>query len=546
MAQNTAPQPSAASPAAPPALPESWLRERSSPLCPPAAATVAECFYRQALRSPDTLIMADATPRFWSFRDALLSVHALSRKLRREPGKHLAIMLPASPQVALCYLAALFAGKIPVMINWSTGRRNIEASMLFLGIRRILTARALTRKIQDLGLESLLPNCFFLEDLASPPGPLARRAAQALLRLFPRLFRPRGVADTAVILFTSGSENTPKAVPLSHENILANIRDFYDLLRFMDSDRMIGILPPFHSFGLTVTILLPLCLGLRTVYHPSPMETKTIARMIEQFRVTVLIGTPTFLSGIIRASARIEMLSSLRITVSGAEHLPESLAELVRTKLPGMKLLEGYGVTECSPVISVNPVDSPVPGSIGRLQPSLEMRIVHPDTGVPVPTGHPGILLVRGPSVFSGYLNPDAANPFVELEGKRWYRTGDMVRCEANGRLFFCGRLRRFVKMGGEMISLPAIEQVLEPHFVDTSRPGPFLAVAATEALPPVITLFTVAPADRTQVNQFIRQGGLSPLHHIKKHIQLDAIPMLGNGKTDYQKLKALLAASPD
>jgi long-chain-fatty-acid--[acyl-carrier-protein] ligase len=349
-------------------------------------------------------------------------------------------------------------------------------------------------------------------------------------------------------LFTSGSEALPKAVPLTHENILANVRDIVALDLIRRDDRLLGILPPFHSFGLTVTTVLPLCLGAPVAHHPDPTEAPTLARIIEAYRATIMVGTPTFLDAIARAANR-EQLESLRLAVTGAEKCPERTYDRLASVQPDMEVLEGYGVTECSPIVSVGRPGRSRRGTIGEPLASVQWAIVDAETlSRRVEPGSQGMLLVRGPSVFGGYMHHDGPSPFAPFEGSQWYRTGDLVVEEPGGVLRFAGRLKRFVKMGGEMISLPAIEAVLagrfEPEPAEPTKPaGPTLAVEAAGQEGQVeIVLFTTQPLDRETVNRAIREAGLSPLHNIRRVIQIDEMPLLGTGKTDYRALKKLLA----
>ena len=350
-----------------------------------------------------------------------------------------------------------------------------------------------------------------------------------------------GAWNQTIVLFTSGSESLPKAVPLTHANILANLNDLCRVFEFRHDDRLIGMLPPFHSFGLVITTVLPLLAGVPVVYHPNPTEGATLARLIKAYRVTLLVGTPTFLNGIVRA-VKADELDSLRAVISGAEKCPENLYEMVMRLWPHVSVVEGYGITECSPVVSVNDVTAPQPGTIGKVLPSVEQAIVDVTGGRRVERGQPGLLLVRGPSIFAGYLNFEGASPFVEFEGRTWYRTGDLVTEAADGVLTFAGRLKRFVKLGGEMISLPAIEEILNRHYVQATDDGPVLAVEATPVeLNPELVLFTIRELAREEVNQCLREAGLSALYNIRTIVKLAAIPVLGTGKTDYRALKERL-----
>ena len=271
-----------------------------------------------------------------------------------------------------------------------------------------------------------------------------------------------------------------------------------------------------------------------------------LVRIAEAYKATLLIGTPTFLSGMVRASTAGQM-ASLRLAVAGGEKCPPRVYEALSAACPGLTVLEGYGVTETSPIISVNDPADPRPGTIGKVLASFEHAIVDVDTGEGSEPGRPGMLLVRGPSVFGGYLHYEGESPFVEFDGKPWYRTGDLVREEPDGVLVFSGRLKRFVKLGGEMISLPAVEEVLAERYAAEAdeQEGPVLAVEATpNEESPELVLFTTQRLEREEVNACIREAGLSALHNIRKVVQVEEIPVLGTGKTNYRELKAQLEES--
>ncbi len=522
-----------------------WFRGDSpADLLLPKSITVTEAFLRKAEARPGEAIVADRISGVKTYRQVVIAVMILQRKFRHIDTPALGIMLPASVSASLCYLATLFAGKTPVMLNWTVGPAHMQHCLKTAGVTHVVTARALMDKLRDQGIDltSLDIEWIYLEELRTQLTIADKlRALIAGYTSWSSLARTK-VNRTAAILFTSGSEANPKAVPLSHANILANLKDFNSMLSFRENDRLLAMLPPFHSLGLAGNIIMPLCLGLKTTYHANPTEGGILARLIEQYKSTLLIGTPTFVNGIIR-SAGPGQLSSLRLLFTGAEKCPEYLYDQVRKELPGAVLCEGYGITECSPVVSVNTPDNPVPGTIGRLLPGMEHAIVNPDTMDAVETGRQGLLLVRGANVFSGYLGIEHSSPFVVFNDKSWYNTGDLVRQDINGVLTFCGRMKRFIKLGGEMISLPAIEAVLQLHFAAAEDGSPALAVEATDDdSHPEVVLFTTFSIEREEVNACIRRAGLSALHNIRRLIRIDAIPVLGTGKINYRRLKTALA----
>lgn len=523
-------------------IPAGWFDAHRVPVMLPEGRTLTEVFLAQARRGPNRVAIADQFSGVKTYRDMMTAILVLKPEIERLEGRYIGIMLPASAGAGILYFAALFAGKIPVMINWTLGVRTLVHALQLLDMRHILTARALVQKLEMQGGEfgAIADRFLFLESWRRTFS--WRRKLAAVFRSWTSwaTLDAARMPETAVVLFTSGSESLPKAVPLTHANLLANMRDCLSVINLRASDRFLGILPPFHSFGINVTMAFPLCTGIPMVYHPMPTEGGLLARLIKAYQITVLAGTPTFLNGILRAASG-NALATLRIVISGAEKCPAAVHTALAQKAPGAIIWEGYGITECSPVVSIN--DGYAPGTIGKILPSLHHAIVHPETGRRVAPGQTGILLLRGPSIFGGYLNYAGPSPFVELEGETWYRTGDLISEDAEGVLTFAGRLKRFVKLGGEMISLPAIEDVLVRHFADATAEGPVLAVEATPSdTAPELVLFTMQPIARETANEALRTAGLSPLHNIRAVRVVETIPTLGTGKTNYRALKTMLA----
>lgn len=535
----------------------------------PAAPHLPLAILRQARRAPASLMLADAGGAL-NWREFWLRSLALALLLRRRCAgqNRVGVMLPASSAAAMSWLAVLLAGKTPVMLNWTTGPANFRHCMRLAEVRTVVTARRLLERLDGQGFDGAAATradarWFCLEDAATAIPWRLRLAALLRSRLallgWERAALPARISRTAAVLFTSGSEAAPKGVPLSHANILANCRDIAEVLAISPHDRMLGMLPPFHSLGLTGNIVLPLCFGLPVVFHPNPTEAARLNRLCRRWRPTLTVAPPTFLDGMLRQAAPGDLVS-LRLGFVGAEACPGRVYEAFAEQSGGT-LCEGYGVTECAPVISVNRPESPLPGSIGLPLPSVEVALVSPE-GSPrrVAEGEAGMLLVRGPNVFDGYLaaaGQTPPDPFVEFEGRRWYRTGDLVRADAQGHLTFAGRLGRFVKIGGEMISLPQMEKVLLDYLARRAATagapeaireegGPALAVESVERDGvPEIAVYSVAALTREEANAALRQAGLSALYAVRRVVRLETIPVLGTGKTDYRALKALAASCP-
>ncbi len=528
-------------------IPARWFKNPPCPCRPEnlKTMTITNAFLYHAKRQPDKVAIADQIAGVKTYRDMVIAIMLLKKHFMRLEGDYIGIMLPASATVSIVYLAVLFAGKVPVMINWTGGIRNLKHSLDSLKVKCIITVQALVTRIESQGIDlNELKNDFvLLDELRKKIGLFEKLCAFVKSHISWSELANASIQETAAVLFTSGSESLPKAVPLTHKNILTNISDAYECFTITDKDSILGILPPFHSFGLTVSMILPLSLGSRVVFYPNPTHGGALGDIINAYKITILLGTPTFLNGILRTS-KSEQLESLRLVVSGAEKCPEHVYDLLSEICPQVKVLEGYGVTECSPVISVNHESNPQNGTIGKVMSSLEYVIVNPESGTLLPREHEGMLLVRGDSVFNGYLQYDGQSPFVEYEVKMWYKTGDLVVEDEQGTLTFRGRLKRFVKLGGEMVSLPAIESVLVKHFTSSDSDGPELAVVATpDEQKPDIILFCTREITRESANNTIRESGLSGLHNIREVKQIESLPLLGTGKVDYKALTKLLVS---
>ncbi|MEA2012664.1 MAG: AMP-binding protein [Verrucomicrobiota bacterium] len=507
----------------------------------PEPENVIEAFLKQAEKNPKKIIVADNTTGTKTYQDLAMAIFALKPFLEKIPEKNIGILLPSSVAAVISYLACISARKVPVMINWTVGERNLAHIFKTSDIKTIISVQQMISRLEFSDKLFNDINLFYLQNVLQKLTLTDKISVWLKSRFFRASLKRTAIDETAVILFTSGSENLPKAVPLSHKNILTNVKDISQVINIQQKDRLIGILPPFHSFGISGALIMPICIGLPTVYHTDPTESSTIAEIINKYKISMLLGTPTFLGGIIRTASK-HQLDSLTLAFVGAEKCPENLYKRTAKICKKMVLLEGYGITECSPVVSVNRPKNPQQGTIGQVLPSVEYIIVNPDTLKKVSRGTKGLLLVRGPSIFSGYMNYEGASPFVELDGKKWYKTGDLVIEDEQGILTFAGRIKRFIKLGGEMISLPAIEDVLTPHFSNDSPEGPMIAVEATShETSPEIILFSMIDTDREEVNNIIRASGLSPLYNIRKIVKIAQIPLLGTGKTDYRTLKTLI-----
>ncbi len=361
-----------------------------------------------------------------------------------------------------------------------------------------------------------------------------------LVSKFPKLLlNYKHINDTAVILFTSGSEALPKAVPLTHHNITSDLHGTFELMKIENKTIFLGFLPPFHSFGFTALTAFPLVSGIRVAYTPNPTDAREVLKILKHTKSNLLVGTPGFLK-MLMAVGSAYYFKSVRYVISGAEAMPLVLKELFDSLTTDAKLLEGYGITECAPILSANPVDKQKMNSVGKFLPGLEHLIIDLATGKQVLPGEAGMIYVRGKNVFHGYLGEETLNPFEEINGKTYYKTGDLGYVDDDGYLFITGRLKRFIKIAGEMISLPFIEKILLEKYSGEEKQ--VLAVEGSDKTTPVqIVVFTTLHINLDEINNYLLNNGVAPIAKIRQIIEMDEIPVLGTGKTDYKVLRKML-----
>ena len=520
--------------------PDPWLSK---------GKTLPEVFLRNCDRMGKAVACVDGRSGIMTYKDLKLRSLLLADKIRQFPGKNIGIMLPASVGASLLVLAVQLAGKVPVMINWTVGSRHLDTVVDLSHLEVVLTSWAFVDRLDRVDLGPIHEKIFLLEEL-KPLISLrdkakalwrSRQSADALIKLL-ELDHIRS-SDTAGILFTSGTEKAPKGVPLTHGNIVSNQRAALEVVDFNRSDVLIAMLPPFHSFGFTLTGILPLVCGIRVVFYPDPTDGPRLAAECHRWGVTLVCGAPTFLKGIFKA-ATVEQMSSARIVLSGAERCPPELLEMIKKCGEQIEYAEGYGVTECSPVVSVRQFGGNDCG-VGKPLPGVRLAIVQEETHEPLSQGERGLILVQGPNVFGGYLKgEELASPFLTLNGAHWYNTGDLGVIDENGCLTISGRLSRFVKVGGEMISLTAIESVLSDVAPEkgwpTDQDGPAIAVCAKEEgdAKAEIFLFTTFPVTVEEVNQTLKAQGFSNLVKISAVSTLPELPVMGTGKVHYRQLE--------
>jgi acyl-[acyl-carrier-protein]-phospholipid O-acyltransferase/long-chain-fatty-acid--[acyl-carrier-protein] ligase len=480
----------------------------------------------------------DDSPRTYDeiMRGALALGHALKGGTKK--GECVGVMLPTGAGAIATFLALTAYGRVPAMLNFTAGASAIKSAIRTAKVKKIATAR---RLVSNAGLESLVAELsrvaeiVYLEDVRESLSLLDKLAA-AIGQFVPSAISSNPSPDApAVILFTSGTEGEPKGVALSHRNLLANVEQVRVHLELYPSDILLNPLPAFHCFGLTVGSLMPLLLGLQVVCHPTPLQPKEIVQRIRKHAATILVSTDTFITQYARVGEPGD-LSSLRLTVCGAERLRDETRALLRKK-HGIELLEGYGVTEASPVIAANRPGANRPGTVGQLMAGMEMRL-DPVEGIP----NAGRLVVKGPNVMLGYVKPDAPGVIVPPEGG-WHDTGDVVSVDDEGFIAIKGRLKRFAKIGGESVSLAVVESCASALWPEFSHAAVTLPDGRKGEQ---IVLVTTNPeASRHDIVGWAHNHGVSELAIPRRIVHVDDVPVLGTGKTDYVKVQKMVADAP-
>lgn len=478
---------------------------------------------------PKKKIVTDGDGRQLSYADLRQAAFALSSPLRKitAPDETVGIFLPTGAGAVIALLSILAAGRTPAMLNFTAGIKNLKAAAKTAPLKTVVTAH---KFIEVAGLSALISelsetvNVIYLEDMREEIG-LAGKLRAVLGPIFPKIFTPYASPDdTAIILFTSGTEGNPKGVVLTHANILANIEQIEEHVELEESDIFFNPLPTFHCYGLTAGTLWPIFGGYPVVLHPSPLQTKTIAKRIFKTRSTVLFATDTFLQQYMRASAD-GGLNSLRIAVCGAERVRDETRKTAEERF-SFEVLEGYGVTECAPVLAANQPGDIRAGTIGKMLPGIETRL-EPVEGLE----DAGRLFVRGPNIMKGYISSDNPGEIISLpEG--WHDTGDVVSVDTEGYYVIRGRIKRFAKIGGEMVSLNVVENCASAVWPDYMHAA---AIVPDPRRGEQIILVTDHPdPKRHELLTWAQTHGVPEISVPKKIISIAALPVLGTGKLDY------------
>jgi acyl-[acyl-carrier-protein]-phospholipid O-acyltransferase/long-chain-fatty-acid--[acyl-carrier-protein] ligase len=507
-------------------------------------ANVLDAVWETAVQQPRRVVLEDARRKPLTYRNLMIGVDLMASAwgslllpVVGSSGRRVGVLLPNINATPVVVLSLWAVGRVPAVLNFSTGPTTMLACTQLAGLKQIITSREFLQKakldvqrLSEAGVEFL-----YLEDVRArfvAGDKLVAALRQRFVRPAPA---PVSADDTAVVLFTSGSEGVPKGVELTHRNLLANIRQMLAVIDVTDHDRMFNALPMFHSFGLTVGTLLPLVRGLYTFVYPSPLHYRLVPVAVYDTNATIMLGTNTFLNGYARKAHPYDF-RFIRFLFSAAEKLQEATATIWAQRF-GVRVLEGYGATECSPALSVAIPMNPCHGTTGRFLPGVEYRL-DPVEGV----AEGGRLHVRGPNIMRGYLNPDANAAFQAQGG--WYDTGDIVSVDAEGFVRILGRLKRFAKVSGEMVSLTAVEDALAgafPHYglrcqiAVVTRPD----ADKGEAL---IAVSNEPKLGLDEIRAALKAKGFSNLCVPREIRAVREIPKLGTGKVDHRSLAKLLA----
>ena len=515
--------------------------------------TLPQSFIHTARRHPGRFAMADGQRPKITYFAALTGAVLLARRLRKlwEGQEMVGVLLPPSVPGALVNLAAMLLGKVPVNLNYTASNETLESCAKQCNLKTVVTARIFLEKVkvQPPG-ETIL-----IEDAAKEPRFSERLGAAAAAALLPwRLLmkfagcaQTPGLDDIATIIFSSGSTGDPKGVILTHYNVASNVEQLNQVFMVHSDDRILGILPFFHSFGFTGTLCLPAATGIGVVFHPNPLDSRVIGALVRTYKVTMLLATPTFLNAYTRRCEP-EDFGSLRFIMAGAEKLPERISTAFEDRF-GIRPLEGYGCTECSPAVTVNRPDFRAAafrqvgakrGTIGHPLPGMTVKIVDPETHQPLGPDQPGLLLVRGPNVMRGYLGKPEKTADVLRDG--WYNTGDIATVDEDGFLRITDRLSRFSKIGGEMVPHIKVEDVLQELAGATEQIFVVTSVPDEKKGERLIVLHTLPEEQCDEVLEKFAKSDLPALWRPRadQFLRIEALPYLGTGKLDLRKAREL------
>lgn len=492
---------------------------------------------KTAKKYKNNLAVIDSTTgKNYTYGSLVTASLLFSDIIKKEEDEFIGLMIPMSGGAFISLLATLISGKVPVMINYSTGaENNIKYARKKCGFKTVITSKKLCEKLGVKHLDGMV----YVEDIVESIN-ISQKLVAAAKSFAPEFFVSKKLPeDIALLLFTTGSEKEPKAVMLTHDNIMSNVESLCKLFIFDEKDTFIGVLPLFHIYGLTTSFFLPLISGSAVNTYANPLEYKAVADGIKKNQGTIITATPTFLRGYCQKSEPGDF-TSLRIIMAGGDKLTKYIKESFKDK-HGLEVLEGYGTTETSPVISVNTAQKNKFGSIGQLLPGVEVKIIDIETEQELPRGQEGKIYVRGRLVMKGYFD-DLEETSLHIHNG-WYDTGDIGVLDKDSFLWHKGRLKRFVKIGGEMISLTAIENAVEKHIGDEHQ------CCAVE-IPHITKGAEILVATTSEMNETDLKRKLSaelpPIALPKKIIHFKELPVMGNGKVNFRAVEDMCKSRND
>ena len=488
-------------------------------------------------RYGDKEILEDQDRNPLTYTGLIRAAFVLGRKIAAvtAPGERVGVLLPSSVGVVVTFYGLHAFGRVPVMLNFTSGERNLKAAIKAAGVTRILSAKRFVdqAKLDDLCAQlATVAEFVWLDDIRKTIG-LKDKLFGLMAGIAPRRFRTRVALDApGVILFTSGSFGAPKGVVLSQSNLVANCRQVAAHIDLKPEWVMFNPLPTFHCFGLTGGVLLPLLRGMKAFQYPSPLHAKQITELLPQVKASILFATDTFLNQYARVAGP-DDFQTLEFVVAGAERVRDETHHLFNTRFGGLKLLEGYGATEAAPVVAVNHPERNRPGTVGQMLPGMEYRL-DPVPGIE----EGGRLYLRGPNVMAGYLSADDPDAIEPLEGG-WHDTGDIVDIDPDGYVAILGRVKRFAKIGGEMVSLTAVEGLASAVWPEARHA--VVSIADARKGEKLVLVTDRKDADTGRLAEWARNHGAPELAVPKKIVRVDEVPVLGTGKTDYVAIQQMV-----
>jgi len=480
-------------------------------------------------------IIDKTTGKNVTYSRALIGTLILCSKFKKYDEGFIGIMIPTSAGCALATVGALMSGRRPVMINYSTGAEdNAKYAQKKCKFKTIITSRALLEKINCPVIEGMVLIEDIMEGVTIGDKLKAALKTKLPVNMILNTIHKGDEHDTAAILFTSGSEKDPKAVQLTHRNLASNIENFGAYIKVSESDVILANLVFFHVFGLTVNLWVSFYYGMTMVSYANPLDFQTISTIAREEKPTIMVGTPSFFWGYLHKSDPGDF-KTLRLMVAGADKCPDALREGYMNK-HGVTLLEGYGATETSPVISVNSLEFNRPGSTGKVIPGVQVRIESFETGETCKTREVGKVLVKGDSVMKGYYDDPELTADALVDG--WYNTGDMGYFDEDGYLWHAGRFKRFVKIGGEMVSLVKVENTLE-KFLPVGVSCCVVEVSDEKKGAAIIATVTIE-VNKTEILK--KMGDELPNIALpKQFVVIKELPMMGTGKIDFRSVTRIV-----